>query len=819
MGSFTDIVPQFNPYVPKFPLELIGQAGMYKQQKYEENVQKIQGEIDKIAGLDILRDVDKAHLQSRLNELGNNLTYMSAGDFSNFQLVNSVSGMTKQLVQDKNIQTAVSSTAWYRKQVAEMEKAMSEGKSSQSNIWDFNEKAGKYMNSKDLGRSFSDRYTPYTDVRKKVMETIKTIHPNLESVDIPNVIRPDGSIDYGAIGAAMVRNKVERVTEDQIKQAIYANLTPDDINQLSIDGRYQFRGVTPQQLGNRARASYEESFADASKNLSLLDATKRTNTDPKTDKFLKDQIAYYKGLIGDDKNPGSLYQTYEANVQNIAKNPDAVKAEIYKDGFIKEFANAFKWQSVEKQLLSNPIRQQMNWAAELAQKQYEFVENKKIAIANLRVSQTAEQRLQDQFKYQKQKDALEAAQKQADKVAEERAKKYGMSLGMAAIPLGKSTMDEDNAEEVFAKYQKDVSDEMKSAQEELRKLNFNDADIDAMLIQLAAGKSKSIDERALPYIVEMARKKDYLTQLFSADEDIRKKATASHGMVDGKSYKEWEKIYEDKKKLLENDELFNEAFPTWSDRMEYFGKLKEIEQKVQTGTDNYYKEYSKQLSNRFGKIFTPTLRSVGVSEKGGMTDAALDGLLLINQRQKDIDGVTIPDEFFTEKNKKDTKTYVKQDGTTYSIIVKNSALGEEKEIPATPGDVSDYLGSEYLNNNQEISMRIEMSKDRSSSLTKDPNDATFKSAYNSFPNMQTIDLNANLLYDKRTNAFVVETYPFLKDGSRGKVRLTGKNRNGRLGYDQSVEMFNNLTDQEYLNLIMQQYPTFDVFSIEGVNKK
>ena len=45
----------------------------------------IQSNIDNIAGLDIVRGVDKAYLQSKLNQLGNNLMTVAAGDFSNFE--------------------------------------------------------------------------------------------------------------------------------------------------------------------------------------------------------------------------------------------------------------------------------------------------------------------------------------------------------------------------------------------------------------------------------------------------------------------------------------------------------------------------------------------------------------------------------------------------------------------------------------------------------------------------------------------------------------------------------------------------------------
>ena len=110
MASWTDRIPTFNPYVAQLPVEAMVQVGMQKQKQYDEGIQKIQTNIDNIAGLDIIRDIDKTYLQSKLNQLGNDIRTVAAGDFSNFQLVNSVNGMTNQISKDRNVLNAISST-------------------------------------------------------------------------------------------------------------------------------------------------------------------------------------------------------------------------------------------------------------------------------------------------------------------------------------------------------------------------------------------------------------------------------------------------------------------------------------------------------------------------------------------------------------------------------------------------------------------------------------------------------------------------------------------------------------------------------------
>ncbi len=70
MASFPDIIPQFNPYIQQLPVEAMVTVGMEKQKRYDEGIQKLQTQIDTIAGIEVLRPQDKAYLQSKLNELG-----------------------------------------------------------------------------------------------------------------------------------------------------------------------------------------------------------------------------------------------------------------------------------------------------------------------------------------------------------------------------------------------------------------------------------------------------------------------------------------------------------------------------------------------------------------------------------------------------------------------------------------------------------------------------------------------------------------------------------------------------------------------------
>lgn len=369
MASFTDILPQFNPYIQQLPVDAMVQVGMEKQRRYDEGVQKIQTQIDNIAGMDVIRDVDKAYLQSKLNELGNNLKTVAAGDFSNFQLVNSVSGMANQIGKDPIIQGAVGSTAWYRKQKADMEKAIADGKSSQQNQWDFNQKVNSWLSSTDVNQRFTDRYTPYIDVDKKFLDVLKSIAPNLREQDIPYEIDPvTGKLNTAKIAAAMQRVSTEEISTARIENALRASLTPDDINQLNINGRYTFRGyATPEQLSVYSKTRYEGQLAEADKQISALEGLANMSSSSPAEK-----TAALNSIQSLKAQKAQLKQQLDNEIEMIRQNPEEAKGIIYRNGAIAQFANAFSWEKSKTNVLTNPVLEAQHWERRFALDQSQF---------------------------------------------------------------------------------------------------------------------------------------------------------------------------------------------------------------------------------------------------------------------------------------------------------------------------------------------------------------------------------------------------------------------------------------------------------------
>jgi len=370
MASFTDLIPQFNPYIQQLPVEAMVTVGMEKQKRYDDGIQKIQTQIENVAGLDIYRDTDRVYLQSKLNELGNNLKTVAAGDFSNFQLVNSVSGMTNQVGKDPIIQNAVSSTAKLRRELASMDDYKKKGKSDKNNEEFFMDKVVRPYLDGPLDASFNGAYSPYTDVMGLISENIKAAGIDKSVVQQMYQTDNQGRLIFGKNGEPIpARTMTEVETSSnmrQVKSIVENVLSRGDVqNQLSIDGWANTRGVSAQSVIDNYRVEYGKRIGDADSDMLELNtlltgkmsAAERMNLDEKLN-----------GL----KNVKQKYKDQYLALGNLAQsNPDSFKQAYYKTNYENNLLEQFtKYEKNEKNLKS-PLTEQLNWEAN-----YAFTERK-----------------------------------------------------------------------------------------------------------------------------------------------------------------------------------------------------------------------------------------------------------------------------------------------------------------------------------------------------------------------------------------------------------------------------------------------------------
>lgn len=859
MASFTDKPMQFNPYIQQLPVEEMVKVGMIKQDQYDKGVQKIQGQIDQVAGLDIYKDVDKAYLQSKLNQLGGNLTTVAAGDFSNFQLVNSVGGMVKQIGNDKIVQTAVGSTAWLRKQTQEMEAAIKAGKSSQANIYDFDEKRSKYVSSTEVGETFSDRYTPYTDVKKKALEAIKILHPKLQQYDIPFEVI-NGQINTKKIADAMQRYKIEGIDEGQIKQAIVATLTPDDINQLSIDGRYQFRGVTSDQLIERATLQYKANKDESIATINFLNNKKKIITDPTELGKIDKQLEYYQLQVGSSGKPGELDEQLLVNLKNARENPDAVKTSIYKDGFTKELANAFSWKNEEMQYVDNPMRKQLNWLEE----------------QKFKIQQENRQRYEFSVTTGLRREEINISKQKLTLDAEANALKNAEIYGIDApwVTTGNPTDNVLKANEMFVDHSESVANNIKSGRAQLIRAGYSDEQINMML-----NKKIDIPAKAMGTIAEMLKQQSYLTSLENKSNKLREAANKEAGVTEARKNAIVNKpslniTWNGKNLQLSPDEILGIEAATKTNiqasrggnrrtttidtqglnkrQLEFVnsmkgilygqfepgpqpkgydairGQISAVTSKYKTGISELNSAITKSNELYNQKLaplvtdFVPQIKALGADKDGSPTSATLGKVSALvtatiargTYADKDYDPTTSSD-MLSSKNAKDTRIFIEQSGDNYQVILKSESDPKKlQRIKVSKEDIIANFGSKYVNERIQESTRLKLGNGNTN-ITGTIEGSLMQKAFGNFPGVAKMNITADLDQDISNPDLYIPTINVMKkDGRWQSFPISGVDKLSRVGFDQGVTNLNRLTDDVLLKYLKTQYPSFDYSQLD-----
>ena len=345
MASYKDIIPKFNPYIQQRPVEAMMKVGVYKQQRYDQGVQKIQESIDNIAGLDVVRDVDRQYLESKLNQLGGQLSMVAGGDFSNFQLVNSVNGMTNQIAKDPNVINAVGSAARYRKALENKDKLIQEGKGSASNDWLFNNEANEWLNSDDINSQYNGMYRPYKDYNKSARDIIKALGKKETGYDV-------AFDENGNMVDAITRVKITGISPERIRTALKQGLSPDDYQQLQVDGQYKYSNTSPSQYVNDINSNYQSTFEKYSQERDRLVALKNAASSATEQQRLQQQIEQIDGAIESVK---SEYNTVSSGFES--GNVTGSQAQLYTMNWLEDTANAYATESVIKSYQTNPMAQ------------------------------------------------------------------------------------------------------------------------------------------------------------------------------------------------------------------------------------------------------------------------------------------------------------------------------------------------------------------------------------------------------------------------------------------------------------------------------
>lgn len=390
MASFTDQIVEFNPYITQIPVDDYVRVGMQKQLEYDRGVKEVQGYIDNVAGLEVIKPEQKTYLQQRVGQLQSEVSQIISKDFSNQQLVDSVGSLSSRIASDPIIQNAAASTRNYKAGLSAIAAAREKGKSGPANEWYFQDQFQKWYSDKDVNSKFSSEFTQFTDVNKKIVDIIKELEPNSQLEDIPYkrgangqiLITKDGlpEIDY-----AMMEKSTKGLSPERIQMAIRASLDQNDIKQLQLDGMYTYRGADKEGMKKMTESSYSYRLNQINDTIKGLLVNRQTNTGD------SEYTARVDAQIEALKDKAENYQQrYKQDVGNLDRDVDGYKSSLYMDNWLSRFGEGYSYSQNSLTYKENPYFMAAERRRENDIKFEEFKVNMQFKAAELALS---EQRL------------------------------------------------------------------------------------------------------------------------------------------------------------------------------------------------------------------------------------------------------------------------------------------------------------------------------------------------------------------------------------------------------------------------------------------
>jgi hypothetical protein len=341
-------------YVSEFNVQDFVKVGTTLQYQYGEGVKKIQQSIDEIAGLPMLRDIDKQYLSAKVAGLTSELNKYSNVDFSNVQNVNAVLQVAKPVYNDQNIVNAVASTQEYSRRI----KTLQEIKEKKPDFWSpqneafFLSDVNEWLEGGVDKRLRPKEFQPYRDVNDKLIKLAEKIKPNVIT-----------EIQQSKDGKYLTKTEIESLTAERVKQQVMGMLDSADLGQLQIDAWYKYKDAPPevakQEAWNKDRGEAEDLYKQSKDYLNR--ATESYNA---AQRLAKSNPAYAKMLPeieANYKRAQFMHQEYLSrfNQYNSLSNYDNYdfKASLT-NRYINEMTSGigefFEYSQVKKDMKENP---------------------------------------------------------------------------------------------------------------------------------------------------------------------------------------------------------------------------------------------------------------------------------------------------------------------------------------------------------------------------------------------------------------------------------------------------------------------------------
>lgn len=362
MASFASTPVEFTPYIAPSNLELEaqnieleGRVGMQLQQQYNQNAQKIQGVVDTIAGLQVVKPEHKEYLSKAMGTLMSDLKTIAGSDLSQQSVLTQAASFASKVYNDKNIQNAVLSTKHYQDAITQVQDMRKAGKSAASNDNMVMREANKWLNDGQLDSTLTKQsYTPYYNYQKDWLDFLKAKQVSVDVYQAPagefTPVDPVSGKPNHMMAYAMVDGKKEVLTPQEVSNLFqqFLGTNAQAQTQVDIDATY-FSDLTPTEAAlSQVQTMREQMVGQMTAELGDLEVQQASLAN--TDESLNRKIEQYRQGIS------SVVDGAQEQDALFLSNPEAAKKSLFTSNLVNSMGSSFAYQKMERKYTSNPMR-------------------------------------------------------------------------------------------------------------------------------------------------------------------------------------------------------------------------------------------------------------------------------------------------------------------------------------------------------------------------------------------------------------------------------------------------------------------------------
>lgn len=314
VSEFSQPVKPFE-YQPPVPMQLMMSVMDSKSRIMTDNLNKLQSHVDQMGQLDVARDVDRARLNTKLNELVGNVNAMGGQDLSDPNVYAQANSMGGAISGDKQIVNALAQTRIMRTEMQAADDARKKGKGwAQQNENYLNRQVQQYMGSTDEQAKFNGKWMPYYDYNKDLQDAYSQMKAN-------STYRQKLDGTFG-----LFTENGEEITPERVHDYLSQRMTTDPRirQQMVIDADDSYGNAPVQNIMNGYLPVAQQRISGYNNVISGINSDMASLKNSPDFVTSKDKQEQYKALQGRK----SQYVQEAGNLTKQISNPAALSADI-----------------------------------------------------------------------------------------------------------------------------------------------------------------------------------------------------------------------------------------------------------------------------------------------------------------------------------------------------------------------------------------------------------------------------------------------------------------------------------------------------------